>query len=118
MFKKLLVTFIISALLIYAILYTRYDLELEPNNILDSVFIVGMVMFFIGIIIATNITQVFQGFTYTFKNVFKKQPKHLSYYDYKRSNPHQVDIATGIPLLFIGGLYFFGTIIIAYFFYS
>lgn len=118
MWKRFLATLIVSALLIYAILYSRYDLVFEPNNVLDSIFIVGMVMFFIGIIIATNITQVFQGFTYTLRNVFKKQPKHLSYYDYKRSNQHQVDVTTGIPLLFIGGLYFFGTIIISYFYYS
>ncbi len=118
MFKKLMITFIISALLIYAILYTRYDSEFEVINILDSIFIVGMVMFFSGIIIATNITQVFQGFTYTLKNVFKKQPKHLSYYDYKNANERERDVTTGIPLLLIGGLYFFGTIIISYFYYT
>ena len=117
MLKKLLITFIISALCIYAILYTRYDSVYETINLLDSIFIVGMVMFFCGIIMSTNITQVFQGFTYTLKNVFKKQPKHLSYYDYKTANGRERDITTGIPLLFIGGLYFFGTIIYSYFFY-
>jgi len=117
MLKRFLITLIISALLIYGILYTRYDSELEPKNILDSVFIVGMVMFFSGIIIATNISQVFQGFTYTLKNVFKKKPKHLSYHDYKNANRNEPDITTGIPLLFIGGLYFFGTMIYAFIYY-
>ena len=114
MFKRFVVTFIISAAFIYLILITKFDNVLTMINILDSIFVVGIVMVSVGILISTNITQIFQGFTYAFRTMFLKRSKHLSFYDYKNSKNNDQDKSSGIPMLFIGGLYFIGTVIMAY----
>ena len=82
----------------------HFDNVWIERNILDSVFVVGAVMTSFGIIAATNITDVFLGFRYSFRQMFGRRHKHLSFYDYQNAKRKDRRPTGGIATLIVGVL--------------
>lgn len=96
----------ISGLIVACGLAVGYHLlvfgtEITTRNTSDALFVVGLFMFFISLIAVTDAAKVFIGFTYTFKQMFKRnRDKYSNYYDYS-NRKEKGEGQFGIGTLFI-----------------
>ncbi len=57
--------------------------EITTRNTSDALFVVGLFLFFISLVAISDAAKVFVGFSYTFKNMFKRhREKYSNFYDY------------------------------------
>lgn len=114
MIKGFISNIFISLVFIYLIIYTQYDRVLDLQNVIESMFVVGMFMLFIGIIISTNITNVFQAFKYTMKNMYFRKTKEQSLYEYMTGKDNKQEKSTGIPMITVGAIHLAISLYISY----
>lgn len=96
----------IQSLFVYVLLITAFDRNFSNQNINDAVFVVGAIVFSIGLITVSNAGKVFDGFRFAFKQLFSRHNyTHLAFYDYKRQLEEKEAKVTGVYTL-LGGLTF------------
>ena len=114
MLKRTILTATFSVLVIYVIINGVYDGVYNLRTMVDAMFVVGMIMFFAGIILVTNITQVFYGISYTFKQAFSRKFKYKNYYDYMVDREKGKESTIGLPMLLFGLAYLIVSTYISY----
>lgn len=81
----------------------------------DSLFIVGIFMFFISIIAMTDATKVFISFGYQIKSLFGKfRKEHRSYLEYYQDKSKGSVGQTGVNGFIISIIYIVTSVILAY----
>lgn len=106
MIKGFVTNLIFSASIVAIFLYTYFDGDMKTQNISDALFVIGLFMFFMGLISMTKAREVFIGFKYTFKTRFsRKFDKSKSYYDYSAEQKKNSTEVLGIPMFIIGIIY-------------
>lgn len=80
--KRFMITLIASALIIFGLHYILYRFTFTYESVANSVFSVGIFMFFISLIIVTGANQLFHIVTYGFKAFFRKNSGYKTYYEY------------------------------------
>ncbi len=118
MIIKFIGNLIVGVIGSYILLITAYHSIFTLQNIIDAGFVVGMLLTSFGIITLTNATQVFQGITFSFKQMFsRKNYTHLAFYDYKRSKQQNREKTTGVPTLAVGLLFITVSAVISYIYF-
>ncbi len=106
MIKGFVSNLVFSASIIAIFLFTYYEGDLKTQNISDALFVIGLFMFFMGLISVSKAREVFIGFKYTFKTRFsKKFDKSMSYYDYSSEQKKNNTEVLGIPMFIVGVIY-------------
>lgn len=106
MIKGFVSNLLVSASIIAIFLYTYYDGNMKTQNISDALFVIGLFMFFMGLIAMTNARKIFIGFKYTFKTRFsRKFDKSKSYYDYSNEQNKNNTTVLGTPMFILGIVY-------------
>ena len=106
---SLLIALGLSAGYIMLVFENAYTLR----NISDALFIVGLFLFFSSLIAVTDAAKVFIGFTYTFKNMFKRhREKYSNFYDYSKAKEARKS-SFGLGTLFISILFLTTAVILA-----
>jgi len=109
----LLVGLGLDALLIQASYFGGiYDLP----NLVDSTFIIGMIMFFLGIFMTTKAGLLFRGITFTFRKMFGRRYLHYTYYEYlqEKDGEKKKNEINGGPLIWSGLLMLVAATVLAY----
>jgi hypothetical protein len=114
MIRRFFVALSIGALGTYAIIERAFEGSYEYAFLADAFFIVGIIMFFTGLIMMTDATKIFTSFGYTFKTMFRRKPMSQSFYDYKlQKEQGEVGEETlGIPAMAVAILLMVASVII------
>lgn len=100
MIKKFIPLFIAIAFLLI-VHQMAFDFTMTYRKVSDSFFIVGLTMFFLGIIFTTNAVDIFKGIGYTTKRLFTKQEVEKTFYEYIQNKEGKPD-TIGIGVLIVG----------------
>ena len=104
--KYYLIVFMIATVSAFGVNRAAFDGLLEARQISDSIFVVGIFMFFLGLIAVTGSGKVFSGFSYTFNIVFKrKEMKNKSYYEFVKEDVR-------VPVHFARAVFFNGILFV------
>ena len=68
----------------------------------DRMFVVGVIMFSVGLLTVSGATKMFRGMGYVLKKLFTRKVEGLSYYDYLLTKEDKKERIMGYPLLFAG----------------
>lgn len=115
--KKLLGILLISGGLIVIILEFYYNREYSLMNVSNTLFLIGMPLFFLSIIMITNAVEAFVAIGYTFKKVYRRIRGFEglpSFYDYKTERLPADTTSFGIAGLLVSGSYLAVSMYIAY----
>ena len=97
------------------LIYARFFGEFSTLNVLNGLFVVGIVMFSAGILTVTNAGQAFRGIGFVFKKMFSKKYTSTSYYEYLKSlDSSEKEKPSGWPALLVGMIYLALSIIFSY----
>ncbi len=81
LFRTLLTLFISTAAIAVLILIA-FNATYSEQNILDAGFIVGIIVFFAGVIIESRMLKVFRGFGFLVRRLLFNRYHEVSYFDY------------------------------------
>lgn len=91
-----------------------FDGSLEARLISDSLFVVGIFMFFIGLIAVMGAGGIFKGFSYTFKNIFRRsQMKSKTYFDYSQEYEQKLPKEIAQAVFVVGIIFVVTALLIA-----
>ena len=114
--KKFLIRFILTGLIVLALLVTYYENRFDLKDISDALFVVGIFTFFMSLISITDASKIFYGMGYTFGNMFgRRNRKKTSFYDYAQAKNKKRDNPLGISMLLVGVLYIGVSVYIGFF---
>lgn len=104
--KQFLLTIIAEIVLSFAIIVLFMNRVFDVKTILDATFIVGIITFFIGLIIFSNASEILKSTGYVFKTIFSSRFKsqYHNYYAYKAEKQKEKEKLAGLPILIIGGV--------------
>lgn len=104
MIKRFILTILVVGLLSAAIIGTSMNNDYSMINIVDATFIVGILTFFLGLLMLTNATQVLKSTGFVLKQRFsrKLRSQYLDYYAYAKEHEKKREKTTGLPMLTIG----------------
>jgi hypothetical protein len=92
----------------------RFDSDFSMRTLVDAMFVVGMIFFSFGILTSSNVRKSFRGFAYTFNRVFKRNYKHLSFYDYViEKEAQKKEPVTGVAAMLVGLIHIVVSVIIS-----
>ncbi|ONI43463.1 hypothetical protein AN641_09900 [Candidatus Epulonipiscioides gigas] len=113
--KAIIKTVVTTLATTVLLLFFVYDFSFTLINIADALFIVGLFLFFPALIIITEATKVFDGFTYV-RHKFSKSNSFKTIYDYKeyklQKNLYKKNI--GKPLMIIALCYIGASLIVSH----
>lgn len=110
-FLTLLITFSIVAII--HVLFNGFTIRYDTAS--DSLFIVGIFMFFISIIAITDAKKVFISFGYQVKSMFGKfRKEHRNYLEYYQEKSKGSVGQAGVNGLIISIIYIVVSVILAY----
>jgi uncharacterized membrane protein YGL010W len=114
--SSLIIT-VIALILSFVVHMIAYQFDFTYYSVSDSLFVIGMILFFVGIIFITNASFIFNGLTYAFRVLWfpKFKEQYASYKDYKDEHQHKRNSffaleALIIAFVFIGVAYILSTI--------
>jgi len=88
------------------LMYARFLGEFSTINVLNALFVVGILMFSAGILTVTSAGQMFRGIGFVFKKMFTKKYSSTSYYDYlQKLDGSKKEKPSGWPALLVGIIY-------------
>ena len=93
-----------------------FEATFSFKNILDAAFIVGIVTFFIGLLIFSNATEVFKTTGFVFKSMFSSRFKnqYVNFYAYAEEQKKQKEKLAGFPVMIVGLVVTIADVILAY----
>ena len=80
--RNTLLTLIISTAAIAVLILTVYDAEFTTQHVLDAGFIIGIIVFFAGVIIESRMLKVFRGFGFLVRRLLYNRYHGISYFEY------------------------------------
>jgi hypothetical protein len=106
MFKRFLINVVLSGLMFLILIYARFLGEFSIINVLNGLFVVGILLFSVGILSITSAGQAFRGIGFVFKKLFSKKYTSTSYYEYlQKLDSDKKEKPTGWPALLVGIIY-------------
>lgn len=94
---------ILSGLLFLILIYARFEAEFSTINVLNSLFVTGILFFSGGILSVSNAKELFKGMGFTLRKMFTRKYGTMSYYEYLQTKQERRDLQpTGWPALFAG----------------
>ncbi|MFP4078215.1 MAG: DUF3899 domain-containing protein [Candidatus Izemoplasmataceae bacterium] len=116
--KKFLVVLVASGALVFLILHFYYGSiydSYNPLSIANSLFLIGLPLFFISIILITNLSELFVPLSFTFKKLFNRRTMaSITLFDYKRERDTHNLTAVGIAALIVSSIYIAIALYISY----
>ncbi|MBI9009051.1 MAG: DUF3899 domain-containing protein [Tenericutes bacterium] len=101
-----MINVVLSGLMFLILMYARFLGEFSILNVLNGLFVVGIIMFSVGILTVTNAGQAFRGIGFIYKKMFSKKYTSTSYYEYlKTLDSSEKEKPTGWPALLVGMIY-------------
>lgn len=101
--KTTLVTVLVYTLVLFGFYTLFYRFNYQIDKISNVLFIIGFLSFGAGLLSVTNAQNVFIGFRYFFKQLFRpKDEEKVSFYDYKEEKFHNKHTYVSKMILFIG----------------
>ncbi len=114
--KKFLITFAISLTCVYVIHITLFQGAYTYESISNALFIVGIFMFFFGLLSITDANKIFLILNYSIKSaLYKKNFKYKTYYDYYIENERNGITPFTIAITAISIIYITISYILAHF---
>ncbi len=113
--KRFLVLFFSSLLLIFIIMYFRYD-TYKLRYLVDVVWLVGVLYFAVGVFTLHNVRRLFRTISFSAKRFMNKDLTHASYYDYYMDKEQQ-EATTGVPALLVGLIHVIFSLITSYIYF-
>lgn len=122
LFKSIFTVIALSLVLTALLYYSIYELDFHLLYASNVFFIIGIMFFFPGVIIATNATNVFNGMGYLTKKIFvkvKKQDHNFKsfgeYMEFKTINEADQHIhRAGFFIVSIGAIYIIASLVIGF----
>ncbi len=106
MFKRFLINLVLSGLMFLILIYARFMGDYSTINVLNGLFVVGILMFSVGILTITKAGNAFRGIGFVFKKMFSKKYTSTSYYEYLQTlDNDKKEKPTGWPALLVGIIY-------------
>ena len=65
MFKRFLINFVLASLMFLIFIYARFSGDYSTINVLNALFVVGVLMFSGGILTVSKATDLFRGIGFT-----------------------------------------------------
>ncbi|MFK5884196.1 MAG: DUF3899 domain-containing protein [Candidatus Izemoplasma sp.] len=113
MIKRFLIMITVTSFFVYLLVVTQFDNDFSKMNISNSLFPIGMGLFFFGLISTTNASSVFLGVTYSVKGIIsRKEREHKTYYEYLMDKGQKRENQYSIPILIIGVIYITASLLI------
>ncbi len=100
--KSFLIVMLLALASVFMVNQAAFDGSLELRQISDSFFVVGIFMFFIGLIGTTGAGSIFRGFSYTFKSVFKRRTVAKSYFEDSQQKVARMSKEVSIAIMVFG----------------
>lgn len=115
MIKRFILTIAMVIGFSLIIIAWRFNGNFTLINIVDATFIVGIITFFMGLVLLTNAFEIMRSMGYTLKMLMTPRLKrqYENFYDYSQANKKHKEKTTGIPALIIGAIVVIVDIIIA-----
>ena len=102
MIKSFIATILFSALLIMLLLFTYYDQVYTIEHFADAIFMIGITMFFMGLISVTNASRVFTGAGYAFKSIYTRRGTgNKTFYQYSAEKKKEKSLFS-TPIFIVG----------------
>jgi hypothetical protein len=116
MFRKILITIIVNAFLVIGLVVSFNEAVFSLLNVVNASFVVGILTFYIGLILTTNAASLFRATGYALKGMFtwRLKKSHRDYYKHLQEHDKKHDKTTGVPLLIVGGLVTTINVILSY----
>ncbi len=113
--KRFLLTLLITSTIVALVHVLFNGFTIRYDTASDSLFIVGIFMFFISIIAMTDATKVFISFGYQIKSMFGKfRKEHRSYHEYYQDKSKGSVGQAGVNGFIISIIYIVTSVILAY----
>ena len=101
--KKTLITILIYSIVLFCFYSLIYGFKYQIDSISNVLFIIGFLSFGAGLLSVTNAQNVFIGFRYFFKNLFKpKDEEKISFYEFKEEKYQEKHTYVSKLILFVG----------------
>ncbi len=103
MLKRFIINTVVAAIMFFMLIYLRFSGDYSTINVLNGLFVVGILMFSGGILTVTNTSQLFRGIGFVLKKMFTKKYNRSSYFEYLQTiDDDQKEKPTGWPALLVG----------------
>ena len=103
MLKRFFINLVLSSLLFLIFIYARFNGDYSTINVLNSLFVVGILMLSGGLLSVSHAGQVFRGIGFVFRKMFTKKYNRSSYFDYVQTlEEEKKDKPTGWAALLVG----------------
>jgi len=114
--KRFIIALVVSILFVILLNIIMFKNTFTYETISNSVFIIGLIMFFYGLLAITNAFKLFNVVSYGLKSVIKRKTfRQKSYYDYLKEKEKEGQIPYTIELLVIGIVYVIISLVLAEF---
>lgn len=119
--KNLLYTIAVSIGLMILLMWGIYDFDMSLMNLSNVIFVIGIILFFLGLISVTGAIQVFGSSQYLTRKTFSRKGKHdfktfKDYRDYKQlKNAGKAKNGKGLNRLLLGSVYIIASLIIGFY---
>lgn len=116
MIKRILIFTGVYLLLLFLFhtLFYQFDYTLESAS--DSLFYIGIVSLFSGLVAVTNAQNVFIGFRYFVVQLFKRKsdPDKVTYAEYKDLKMHTKFTYVSVVILIVGAVFVAASLILGF----
>lgn len=101
--KRIFYPLVISLVLIFVIHLTLFDNAYTFKSMSNAFFVVGLIMFLIGLMAVTDASKIFMIFVYSVKQTRRQHRKtYPTYYDYAKEREKEKMIPYAMHILIIG----------------
>lgn len=102
MLKRFIINAVVAAIMFFMLIYLRFNGDYATINVLNGLFVVGILMFSGGILTVTNTSHLFRGIGFVLKKMFTKKYNRSSYFEYLQTIDDDKEKPTGWPALLVG----------------
>jgi uncharacterized ion transporter superfamily protein YfcC len=104
--KRILYPLGISLTLVFIIHLTLFDNSYTLKDMSNAFFVVGLIMFLVGLMAVTDASKIFMIFVYSVKQTRRQHRKtYPTYYDYAKEREKEKMIPYALEILIIGIIY-------------
>jgi uncharacterized membrane protein len=100
--KTFIIVVVFSLATVFAVNLGAFDGSRELRLVSDSFFVVGIFMFFIGLIGTIGAGDIFKASAYTFKNMFRRHTVAKSFYEDSKQKVTRVSKEMAVSVFITG----------------
>ncbi|MFP4177345.1 MAG: DUF3899 domain-containing protein [Acholeplasmataceae bacterium] len=104
--KRILYPLLISLALVFIVHLTLFDNTYTTKDVSNAFFVVGLVMFLVGLMVITDASKIFMVVVYSFKQMRRQHRKdYPTYYDYAKEREKEGMVPYALEIFLIGIVY-------------